>query len=151
MSTLAAVDTAQVTDIATEVFAAMIDGETGFLTPWSRGPISLVDPLHAWVHLSTMPASELRLSTDVDTAAVLTRAFLKMDEAELVGEADVIDAFGEIANIFGGNIKALLPEHADLTLPEVSRQASSDAWAVLLNEVLLAWRGRPFAISVWTI
>jgi chemotaxis protein CheX len=38
-----------------------------------------------------------------------------------VEEADVIDAMGELANVLGGNLKALLPEGSTLTLPQVSR------------------------------
>jgi len=74
-----------------------------------------------------------------------------MDAAEDVAEADVADAFGEIVNIMGGNMKALLPKHVQFTLPEASRQSPSRAGAVRLLEVLLAWRGRPFVITLWTI
>ncbi|MGF1645615.1 MAG: chemotaxis protein CheX [Kineosporiaceae bacterium] len=38
-----------------------------------------------------------------------------------VEEADVVDAMGELANVLGGNLKALLPDGSTLTLPEVSR------------------------------
>jgi chemotaxis protein CheX len=108
-------------------------------------------PVARVVDLSTEPASRVQLTADAGTAGDLTRAILRMDAAEPVAAADVGDAFGEIANVFGGNIKALLPEHVGLTLPEVSRQSPSTAGAVRLHEVLLAWRGRPFVISLWTI
>ena len=151
MSTLAIVDVWQVTAIASEVFAAMIDRQSGLLTSWSRGPMTVTDPLHAWVDLGTVPASRLQVTTDAGTAGEMTRAFLKTGETEPVAAADVVDAFGEIANVLGGNVKALLPEHVGLTLPEVSRQSPSGERAVLLNEALLAWRGRPLVISLYTI
>jgi chemotaxis protein CheX len=151
MSALAAVDTVAVTAIAAEVFDAMIDREGGLLTPATDTSMGVSDPLHAWVDLGTVPASRLQLTTDVGTAASLTRAFLSMGEAEPVTQADVADAFAEIANVFGGNIKALLPEHVDLTLPEVSRQSPSGDRAVLLSETRLAWRGCPLVISLYTI
>jgi chemotaxis protein CheX len=151
MSIATAVDARHITAIATEVFAAMIDRETGLLTSWSGGPMTVADPLHAWVDLCTVPVSRLQVTTDAATAADLTRSFLTLGEAEPVVEADVVDAFGEIANVLGGNIKALLPEHVALTLPEVSRQSPSDAGALRLSEARLAWRGRPLAISLWTI
>jgi len=151
MSITTAVDARHITAIATEVFAAMIDRETGLLTSWSGGPMTVADPLHAWVDLCTVPVSRLQVTTDAATAADLTRSFLTLGEAEPVVEADVVDAFGEIANVLGGNIKALLPEHVALTLPEVSRQSPSDAGALRLSEARLAWRGRPLAISLWTI
>jgi hypothetical protein len=151
MSTLAAVDTAQVTAIAAEVFAAMIDRESGRLTPWSGTQTAVTDPLYAWVDLSTAPVSRLLLSTDAGTAEELARAFLPEGAGEPVAEADVADAFGEITNVFGGNIKALLPEHVELTLPKVSRQSPSSDSAQVLHEVLLAWRGRLLVISLYTI
>jgi len=62
-----------------------------------------------------------------------------------------VDAFGEIANVVGGNVRALLPEHVALTQPEVSRHSPLGDSAVRLNEAQLAWRGRPLVISLWTI
>ena len=151
MSQLAAVEADQVTAIASEVFAAMVDGRSGLLTSWPGGPVTVSDPLHAWVDLSTEPASRVQLTADISTADDLTRAFLRMDAAEPVTEADVVDVFGEIVNVFGGNIKALLPEHVGLTLPEASRLSPSGAGAARLNEVRLAWRGHPLVVSLWTI
>ena len=151
MSQLADVEADQVTAIASEVFAAMVDGRSGLLTSWPGGPVTVSDPLHAWVDLSTEPASRVQLTADISTADDLTRAFLRMDAAEPVTEADVVDVFGEIVNVFGGNIKALLPEHVGLTLPEASRLSPSGAGAARLNEVRLAWRGHPLVVSLWTI
>jgi chemotaxis protein CheX len=151
MSMLAAVHSPQVTAIATEVFSSMIDRETGLLTSWPGGAVTVSDPLYAWVDLGTVPASRLRLTTDAGTASELTRAFLNLGGTEPVAEADVVDAFGEITNVFGGNIKALLPRHVELTLPKVSRQSPSGGGALVLNEVRLAWRGHPIVISLYTI
>jgi hypothetical protein len=44
-----------------------------------------------------------------------------------------------------------MPEHVELTLPEVSLQSPSDVGATLLNQALFAWRGRLFVISLWRI
>jgi len=151
VSVLAGVDAVQVATIATEVFAAMIDHKTGLLTPWSGGPVTMADARHAWVDLSTEHASRVQLTTDVGTADDLTRALLGVTAADPVAEADVSDALGEIANIFGGNIKSLLPEQVWLTLPKVSRVSPSGDGAVRLDEVVLAWRGRPLVISLWTL
>lgn len=151
MSSLAAVDAAEVMAIAAEVFAALVDGQTGSLTPWPGDPPTLVDPLHAWVDLSTEPVSRVLVSTDTSTAGDLARALLRMDASAPVAEADVADAFGEIANVLGGNIKALLPEHVGVRLPEVSRRSPTPPAAVRLQEVRLAWGVRALVISLWTI
>ena len=119
----AAIGAAQVTTVAKEVFAAMVDGQAGFLTSGPGISVSLADPLHAWVDMDTEPPSRVQATTDANTADDLTRAFLHMDAAEDVAEADVADAFVEIVNIMGGNMKALLPKHVQLTLPKVSRQS----------------------------
>jgi len=101
------------------------------------------------VDLSTEPLSRVQLTTDVGTAADLTRALLRMEAAAPVADGHVMDAFGEIANVFGGNIKALLTEHVELSLPEVTREPPpSGAGAVRLIEVALAWRGRPLVITL---
>jgi len=152
MSLLAdVVDESQVAAIATEVFAAMVDRQAGFVTSWPGTSVSLADPLHAWVDMDTEPASRVQVTIDAGTADDLTRAFLHMDPAAKVAEADVADAFGEIVNIMGGNMKALLPQHVRLTMPTASRQSPSGSDAQQLYEVVLAWRGRPLVISVWTI
>ena len=147
----AALGAAQVTTVAKEIFAAMVDGQAGFLTSSPAGSVSPADPLHAWVDMDTEPPGRVQVTIDASTADDLTRAFLHMDVAAEVAEADVADAFGEIVNIMGGNMKALLPRHVQLTMPEVSRQSPSGAGAVQVLEVVLAWRGRPLVISAWTI
>ena len=142
---------AQVTTVAKEVFAAMVDGQAGFLTSSPAGSVSLADPLHVWVDMDTEPPGRVQVIAEASTADDLTRAFLHMDAAENVTEADVADAFGEIVNIMGGNMKALLPRHVQLTMPEVSRQSPSGAGALRLLELPLAWRGRPVVITLRTI
>lgn len=151
MSVLAAVGRAEVAQIAQEIFAAMIDRQPGLLTSWPAGPATVADPLYAWVDLGTVPASRVQLATAGATADALARAFLTMGQAEPVSADDVVDAFGEIANVLGGNIKALLPEHVGLTLPEVSRADPSGQRGVEGAEALFAWRGAPLVISLYTI
>ena len=151
MSVLAAVGRAEVAQIAQEIFAAMIDRQPGLLTSWPAGPATVADPLYAWVDLGTVPASRVQLATDAATAHALARAFLTMGQAEPVSADDVVDAFGEIANVLGGNIKALLPEHVGLTLPEVSRAEPPGQRGVEGAEALFAWRGAPLVISLYTI
>jgi chemotaxis protein CheX len=151
MSMLAAVDAPAVTAIAAEIFASMIDRESGLVTSWSGGPPTVSDPVYAWIELSTAPVSRLQLTTDAGTADELTRAFLAIGSAGPVSEADLADALGEITNVLGGNVKALLTEHVELSLPEVSRQRPSRDGAAGRQEIPLAWRGRPLVISLYTI
>jgi hypothetical protein len=151
VSLLEVADRDQIAAITAEIFAAMVDGEEGLLVPWSDGTAHVDDPLHAWVDMHAEGGNRLQLTTDAGTADDLARALLGMDPDEKVPLGDLVDAFGEVANVIGGNLKALLPVQGRLTMPEVSRQSPSTTDAVQLDEVPLAWRGRPLIITVWTI
>jgi len=150
MSTLAPFMTAQIEAIAEEVFAAMVDGEPGHLVPLPA-PAELTDPLYAWVDMHADVSGRALIATDVTTAHALARALLGMPDDEPVGEADLVDAFGEVANVVGGNLKALLPVQGTLTLPRVGRPVPALAGATKVDEVALSWRGLPLDITVWQI
>lgn len=151
MTPLAPFDTVQITEIAEEIFAAMIDGETGLLGPWTDGPINLTDPLHAWVEMHDVFSGRVVLSTETSTAHDLVRGLLGMSPDETVSEADLVDAFGEVANVVGGNLKALLPTQGRLTLPEVGRVAPPTEGLARFDGAQLSWRGLPLDITVWIL
>jgi chemotaxis protein CheX len=56
-----------------------------------------------------------------------------------------------MANIIGGNVKALLPEPSVLSLPQVDLEhgALSVPSAQLVSQADLRWDGQPVRISVW--
>jgi chemotaxis protein CheX len=149
VSALAAIDGAQISAVAEDVFAALVDGEPGHLCP--DAPAELVDPLYAWVDMHADASGRVLLAVDAGTAHELTRALLRLDTAEPVEDEDLVDAFGEVANVVGGNLKALLPVQGTLTLPQVGRTVSLPEGASVVERVPLAWRGQPFDISVWRI
>jgi chemotaxis protein CheX len=70
--------------------------------------------------------------------------------AEL-GCQDVCDAWGELVNMVGGNLKALLPPPTALSIPDV-RDAetwlSREAGATVLNEVTFACLGDRMRLTV---
>ncbi|WNB85218.1 chemotaxis protein CheX [Cellulomonas sp. ATA003] len=150
MSTLAPFMTAQIEAIAEDVFAAMIDGEPGHLVPLPD-VAPLTEPVYAWVDMHADVAGRALLATDVATAHDLARALLAMGADEPVGEEDLVDAFGEVANVVGGNLKALLPVQGTLTLPQVDRERPALDGATQVDAVALLWRGRPLDITVWQI
>ncbi len=149
MSALTVFDATQISAIAEDVFAALIDGEPGHLYPCE--PAEPADPLYAWVDMHADVSGRVLLTVDVATAHDLARALLRLDAGEPVEDEDLVDAFGEVANVVGGNLKALLPVQGTLTLPRVGRTAPTDAGATLVERVPLAWRGQPFDIGVWQI
>lgn len=137
--------------IADEVFTAMVDGEPGHLQPWLDAAPVLEDPIHSWVDVHGSHPGRVLVSTERATATRLTRSLLAIGPDEEVSDADFVDAFGEIANVVGGNVKALVPDPGPLTLPLVDAVAPAGDGAFRLHETLLAWRDAPVSISLWSL
>lgn len=137
--------------IAQDVFAAMVDaGDMEMLRLWDGTP-ELDDAVHAWVDVDGGTSGRVMLSTERSTAEHLTRALLQMAPTEPVDHGDMVDAFGEVANVVGGNVKALVPDPTVLSLPRVdTRVPEADGGDHHLRELALGWRGRPLVISVWS-
>ena len=151
LDTATVADTDQIVAIAQEVFAALIDDGEVLLT--EAEPLGeLDDVVAAWVDM-TRADSPFGIRTAVrasrEDAYAVVRALLRMEPDEEVTEADLVDAFGEIANVVGGNLKSLLPEHAVLSLPTVASAPSMGD--ELIARVGLAWRGCALTICLWTI
>ena len=69
-----------------------------------------------------------------------------------IGDEDIADAFGELVNMIGGNLKCLLPEPSELSLPTVSLGAAhvvTIPGARLLQHVELACDADRLHIAVW--
>ena len=105
------------------------------------------DPLSAWVDVVGPWTGSVVLTAGRQTAAELTRALLGEAAPELLDYEDVADAFGEIANVLGGNVKAALPGPSALSLPQVGNAPSVRNPGDLCRIDVL-WRGQPVAISV---
>ena len=78
-------------------------------------------------------------------------AFLAMDASE-VSQDDVSDVLGELANIVGGNVKAMLPPGALLSLPQVVLAPESIARypnTQRVGGVYGLWEGEPVSVSMW--
>lgn len=136
--------------IATEVFAAMIDGADGGLLLWPGPDPVHADPLAAWVDLLGPWTGRATLITDAETARDLARALLGLDASDEVSHDDLVDAFGEIANVVGGNVKALLPETGTLGLPQVAIGAPVTDESTIVHELRLSWHGRPIVVAIST-
>lgn len=137
--------------IAQEVFSAMIDGEDGHLRAWAGPEPALTDEVHAWVDVRGPVQGRVLLSTEQPTARRMTRALLAMEPDEAVGDADLADALGEVANVVGGNLKALVADPGALTLPEVSHLRPETIPEDLIYALALDWRGRALVITLWNL
>ncbi|MBO9570350.1 MULTISPECIES: chemotaxis protein CheX [Cellulomonas] len=146
MTTLIAGD--DVYAIAEELFTAMVDGESGTVSQWFGDVPAWQVPVVAWVDLHGGWAGRASVTTERATADDLARALLQMGADEPVLEEDLHDAFGEVANVVGGNVKALLPTQGTLGLPQVADHDPGLPGSVLVTEVVLDWRGRPLVLRV---
>ncbi|MCL2465781.1 MAG: chemotaxis protein CheX [Micrococcales bacterium] len=146
--TTTTVDFASVFEIAQAVFAAMVDGDEGLLVPRDDVGAAIADPMVAWVNVHGPYPGRTALTTSSATAYTLVRALLDVPADTPMAQADIVDAFGEIANVVGGNVKSLLPGKGTLGLPHVgsSLPPTLDALVVVAP---LAWRGEPLDIAVW--
>ena len=69
-----------------------------------------------------------------------------------VTEQDQFDAIYELSNIIAGNIKSLLPEPCQLSLPTVGRSAESSIHiegAERVSELMFDCQGQPMFVTVW--
>ncbi len=135
--------------IAGDLFAAMVDGEEGTLTAWPDGvPVDGHDVV-AWVDVHGPWTGRASLETSSGAASDLARALLRIPASAPVTEDDLVDALGEVANVVGGNVKALLPNHGTLGLPRVGAALPDDGAVRPVQRVPLGWRGRSLVLTVW--
>ncbi|HEX8630730.1 MAG TPA: chemotaxis protein CheX [Catenuloplanes sp.] len=75
-------------------------------------------------------------------------ALLAVDRQDVTAE-DVTDAVGELVNIIGGNVKALLPEPSALSLPHVLINGNS-RWPAVIEVCQLTgtWLAEPVSVRV---
>ena len=137
-------DEATVTEIAEQAWSALV-GEEEFLVPLPA-PLP-AGTLSSWVTITGPWNGVVVVTCGTDTADELTRALLREHApAELEAE-DVEDALGEIANVVGGNVKAVLPGPSALGLPQTGTTppvAGSPEDTCLVEFV---WRGQPLTIT----
>ena len=155
MSTaLIAVGKEQILAITQDVFAAMIDGGEVLVVERDGAPDAFVDPVCAWVDMTVeMIGLGARAVVRTETAAAheLTRALLMMGPEEVVGPDDLVDAFGELANVVGGNVKSLLAAPAALSLPTVAAHAPELAASQFMQDLTVDWRGHTLVVSLWML
>jgi hypothetical protein len=138
------IDEATVQSIAEDAWFALVGDEEVLVQLPGELP---ADVISSWVHMTGPWTGTVVLTTGQQTAAALTRALLAESAPELLEHEDVADAFGEIANVVGGNVKAALPGPSVLGLPEVgTAPAVRNPADVCRVDVL--WRGEPLTISV---
>jgi hypothetical protein len=140
----ALIDEATVQEIADQAWIALV-GEDEFLVPLPGGPV--VDPVSSWVEIVGPWNGVVVLTTGRETAAQLTRCLLREHALEVLDAEDVDDALGEIANVVGGNVKAVLPGPSVLGLPRTGTPPADGGPSDTCRFEAL-WRGSPLTVTV---
>ena len=141
------IDTATVQEITEQAWLALV-GEDEVLVPLPA-PVP-ADALSAWVEILGPWNGSVVLTCGRDTAHELTRALLGEHAPEVLEDEDVDDALGELANVVGGNVKAVLPGPSVLGLPEVGVTPPPGHQADTCRVDVL-WRGSPLTVRVQSV
>lgn len=109
------------------------------------GPLDVV----ASVSLTGAWDGHVIISMTEAAAVTVAAAMLVLDPAA-VTDADINDATGEWVNVVGGNVKSLLPQPCQLSLPMTSRSGGRIRYPGTrpLCGLTLALRGKPVTVSV---
>lgn len=109
-----ALDVSQINSIVEAVFGTMLASAPALCaSAWRPEPgrvsasVTLSRSWHGYLRVECAPAAALEL----------TRRLMPVEPTEI--DDDVRDAMGEIANMIGGNFKAILPRGTELSVPEV--------------------------------
>ena len=140
----ALIDEETVRSIAQEAWSALV-GEEEFLVPLPGGPPE--DALSSWVQIIGPWNGVVVLTCGRSTAEELSRCLLGEHAPPVLEVEDVEDALGELANVVGGNVKAVLPGPSALGLPEVGAAPGPGSPADTCRVDLL-WRGQPLTITL---
>lgn len=106
---------------------------------------------HAAVHISGTWNGSVTLSCSRELVRRAAGAMFQADPGEL-DEAEIRDAFGELANMVGGQVKSLLPEPSQLSLPAVSygeAHAFAVPGAVVVTQVEMDCLDELLDVTVW--
>ena len=144
----ALIDEATILAIAEESWLALV-GDDEFLVPLPGGAPD--DALSSWVEIVGPWNGAVVLTCGRATAEELARCLLAQHAPPVLDQEDVDDALGELANVLGGNVKAVLPGPSVLGLPEVSPGTGPAGLAgnpADTCRVDLLWRGQSLTITV---
>ena len=79
----------------------------------------------------------------------VTCGMLGLEPGEDVSDTDLVDAFGELVNMVGGNVKSLVPGPSQLYLPVVAQgQFAHGTDARELVRLAFTWGDEPLAVTV---
>jgi chemotaxis protein CheX len=150
VSTDAVVSEDELADMVEQVWVSYLDPE-GVHPLIPTGDQAQPSEVHSSVSITGSWTGHVVYASSTAAARKAAAAFLAM-EPEEVSQEDLSDVLGELANIVGGNVKALVPPGALLSLPQVvlaPETATKYPNAERISGLYGRWEGEPVSISVW--
>jgi chemotaxis protein CheX len=149
MSTVASTASLQADDVW-RIVADVWDSMLGLPAVRADRAFELHGALTASVQVEGDWRGLVTLTLPQSTAAAITRVMLQLAADAEVSEEDVADAVGEVVNVVGGNVKALLGGRTRLGLPAVEAE-----WAPVHTRLLcrtgVEWREHVARVGVWRL
>ncbi|MCU4185661.1 chemotaxis protein CheX [Acidiferrimicrobium sp. IK] len=134
-----------IAELTQDIWSALLNDEGGLRTGGIGG-----NDVAATVEISGEWNGTACLSCSEPASRHAAAAMFGMEVDELSG-SDVRDAVGELVNVVGGNIKALLPGPTELSLPSVHDEGdyTPPGHLELTCEVKFTWMDEPVVITLW--
>jgi chemotaxis protein CheX len=133
-----------------QVWVSYLDPE-GVNPLLTHGDMRQSSEVHSTVSITGTWHGHLVYASSKDAAKKAAAAFLAMEPDE-VSHEDISDVLGELANIVGGNVKAMLPAGCFLSLPTVVLAPDTASYypaAERISGLYGTWDGEPVSISMW--
>jgi chemotaxis protein CheX len=137
-------------EMAEQVWVSYLDPE-GINPLVVHGDNKQSSDVHSTVSITGSWHGHLVYASSRDAAKKAAAAFLAMEPDE-VGQEDISDVLGELANIVGGNVKAMLPAGCFLSLPTVVLAPDTASYypaAERISGLYGIWDNEPVSISMW--
>ena len=137
-------------EMAEQVWVSYLDPE-GINPLLANGDEKQLTEVHSTVSITGSWHGHLVYASSNQAARKAAAAFLAMEPDE-VGQEDISDVLGELANIIGGNVKAMLPAGCFLSLPTVVLAPDTASYypaAERITGLYGVWDGEPVSISMW--
>jgi chemotaxis protein CheX len=109
----------ELTEITERVWASLVEVPLLPRQPGQPGPTPGARTFTGCVQITGAWEGAVTVHCSAELAKVLTAAMFMVDPDDTTAE-EVSDALGELANMVGGNVKALLPEPCRISLPAVA-------------------------------
>lgn len=139
-------------DTLVQLTQAICDSVLG-LEVWPTDPATALPHEHltASVHITGSWNGTVSFDFPWDLARTVAARMFELDDSSPPSPDEVCDALGEIANIAGGNIKGMVDQECNLSLPTVTegdhRMAVPGAETV--SETTLVCEGLPFRVVLY--